>query len=251
MIRIMIADDNREFCGLITDYLEAKSSMEVVDCVNDGTKVTAALKECQPDVLLLDLVMPNRDGLEVLEELTNYDGKRPKIIVMSAFGQDHMVAKANKYGVDYYLMKPFSLATLAKRINQIVTVSSTNEFRAEQVRQQLYERLVHYLSRIGMPPHYKGYRYVIDAILLVIQDKTWLHGVTKRLYPEVGKRYNTSSVQVERAIRHAIEITWEKGNLEELNSLFAYSVDAEKGKPTNSAFIAKMADIVDLEVTNL
>lgn len=248
LARIMVADDNYDFCTSVQEYIEVEEDLEFLGFVCSGDQVISEVKSKRPDVLLLDLVMPNRDGMEILEEMRNSKEERPKIIVMSAFGQDSFVSQANSLGVDYYLVKPFSLATLVKRIRQILAISSRTEFHKEQHRHYIQDRVVNYFSLIGVPPHYKGYRYLIDAISLVSEDSNWLNGITKRLYPSIGRRYNTSYMQVERAIRHAIEITWEKGDLDQLQRLFPYIVDAEKGKPTNSSFIATMVDIIKLDV---
>ncbi len=236
---------------MIETYIQRDDTLELVAVVHDGTKVMEAIHEHLPDVLLLDLVMPNRDGLEVMEDLVHSDGYRPKVIIMSAFGQDELVTRATELGVNYYLMKPFSLPTLIKRIHQVAALGSSAASGGQQLQQQMYERISHYFGRIGVPPHYKGYRYLTEAVLLVSTDNNWLNGVTKRLYPEVGRRFSTSAGQVERAIRHALEMTWEKGNLAELERLFPFSVDPKKGKPTNSTFIAKMADIVAMDVQGL
>lgn len=245
MLRIMMADDNQEFCELVAAYLEKETDWVFVGSVPDGRSVIDSIQEWQPDVLLLDLVMPEYDGLAVLESLRCLDIQKPKIIVLSALGQDDLVSRVNQLGVDYYLMKPFSLPTLVKRIRQIASTNAHEEYHVEQGRQVRREKIISYLSLIGMPPHYKGYRYLLEAVLLVSQDKVWLDGVTKDLYPHVGRRFGTSATQVERAIRHAIEITWEKGNLAELERLFPYLVDAEKGKPTNSSFMAALGDIIN------
>ncbi len=248
MIRILVADDNKGFCTMIETYVQRDETLEFVGVVHDGTQVLEAIAEHSPDVLLLDLVMPNRDGLEVLEDLAAAGGHRPKVMIMSAFGQDELVARATELGVNYYLMKPFSLSTLIKRIHQVAALNMAENGTNGKLYQQFYERISFYFGRIGVPPHYKGYRYLTEAVLLVCTDNSWLTGVTKHLYPEVGRRFSTSAGQVERAIRHALEMTWEKGNITEIERLFHYSAEIGKGKPTNSSFIAKMADIVYMDI---
>lgn len=251
MIGIVIADDNYEFGMMVKGYLDLEEGFTVHALVHDGSEVLEAIQTYAPDLLLLDLVMPKIDGIEVLEALLSFSGKRPKVMLISAFGQEHFVSRTNQLGVDYYLMKPFSLPTLARRIRQIAQSDLNRSSISDYVAKSHYDKVVQFLIRIGMPPHFNGYRYVIDAVLLIIDDKTWLQGITKRLYPYVGQKYGHNAAQVERAIRHAIEVTWSKGNLEELERLFPYLVDASKGKPTNSAFIAKVVDLVELhEVSN-
>lgn len=250
-MRVMIADDNVYFCEAVANYLSAEGDIEYVGHVGDGRHVLSMVEKVKPDVLLLDVVMPYVDGMTVLEELkSKVSVDRPRVIIISAFGQERYVGHANRLGADYYLMKPFSLAVLVKRIRQVMTIRSSldcslpSRINNDQVREQL----IRYFEQMGVPPHYKGYRYLLEAVCLAYSDPSWLNGITKRLYPAVGSRFGTSGTQVERAMRHAIEVTWEKGNLEQLNHLFPYEVDAEKGKPTNSSFIAKMADIIALDL---
>ncbi len=245
MIRVLIADDNQGFCSMVAKYLEKEESLHFVGSVNDGAGVIRAIDQWNPDLLLLDLVMPNRDGIDVLEELALKE-RRPKVIIMSAFGQDEFVSKTTELGVDYYLMKPFTLPTLVRRIHQVFSMEQEGGSSANQ-RQMLYERLAHRFSKMGVPPHYKGYRYLVEAVLLVCADKRWLTGITKHLYPEIGRRFGTSAGQVERAIRHALEVTWEKGDAAEIAALFPSSRKDDRGKPTNSSFIAKMADVITME----
>jgi two-component system response regulator (stage 0 sporulation protein A) len=251
LVRVMIADDNINLCEAVEAYLSAQPDMECVGQVGDGRHVLPMVQRLKPDVLLLDVVMPYVDGIAVLEKMkSTLTVGRPRVIMVSAFGQERYVGHANRLGADYYLMKPFSLAVLVERIRQVMTIRSSLDCStlSRSDLNQVKEQLVRYFEQMGVPPHYKGYRYLLEAVCLAYSDPSWLNGITKRLYPAVARRFGTSGSQVERAMRHAIEVTWEKGNLEQLNYLFPYEVDAERGKPTNSSFIAKMADIIALDL---
>ncbi len=247
MVRILIVDDNQDFCHMVEEYVARQPEMEVVGCVYEGRQALAAIQNHEPDVLLLDLVMPASDGVEVLEAIRGLGASRPKVIMMSAFGQESFVAKANELGVDFYLMKPFRLETLVRRIEQVASSGMAN-IHFESERQEIQRCLVEHFSTMGVPSHYKGYRYLIEAVTLVVQDASWLNGITKELYPAVGKRYNTSPTQVERAIRHAIEMTWENGDAEVRRELLGSGLTHDGRKPTNSSLIAKMADVVRLNL---
>lgn len=247
-MRVLVADSDLGFVEQIKKYVEEEEDIQFIGSVNRGQAIIPALNKFCPDVLLMELVFPDQDGLEVLKSLFDKCSKKPKIIIISVLGNDVYVQKANELGADFYLVKPFSLATLTKRIRQVSAMSSSQSFHHERQRQLITERIIHYFSAIGMPPHYKGYRYLVEAISLVIFEQEYLDKVTKRLYPMVAERFDTTPLHVERAIRHAIEMTWERGSFEQLNQLFPYSIDAQKGKPTNSSFIAAMAERIRLDI---
>lgn len=240
-----MADDNTEFCNMVTDFLRREPGYEVLAAVHDGNAAVRACKELLPDLLLLDVVMPELDGIGVLEALQE-EPERPKVLVLTAFGQEMMIRRALAAGADYYVMKPFDLRTLSKRIRQILSGQTNLWF--EQRRQAIERAVDHYIARLGVPPHYKGCMYLRDAILLVVEDNELLSRVTKGLYPAVAELHKTTPDKVERAIRHAIETTWTRGDLEAIHEYFAYTVDSRKGKPSNSSFIARLADQIRLEL---
>lgn len=258
-IRIGIADDNKEFCDILSDYFQEKEEIEISFMVNDGLKTIEAIEEYEPEVLVLDMIMPHLDGLGVLEQMNSMDlSSYPRIIVLSAVGQETITQKAINLGAEYYIVKPFSLDVLLKRINQLAGNDSKNDNKMNfarailqnQEKEELGDLEIHItniIHEVGVPAHIKGYQYLRDAISMVVDDMDLLGAVTKELYPAIAKQNNTTPSRVERAIRHAIEVAWNRGKIETINSLFGYTVHNDKGKPTNSEFIAIIADKLRLE----
>ena len=256
-IKIGIADDNREFCEILVDFFEEKEEIEVVFSCHDGIKTLENIKSKKPDILILDMVMPHLDGLGVLEEINNTElDKYPKTIVLSAVGQEPITQKAIGLGAEYYIVKPFNLDILMKRINQLSGVykeenkvqyarAIVNEDNDDAKRLEI--DITNIIHEIGVPAHIKGYHYLRDAIIMVVEDIELLGAVTKELYPAIAKLNKTTPSRVERAIRHAIEVAWNRGRLETINNLFGYTVQNDKGKPTNSEFIAIIADKLRIE----
>ena len=214
------------------------------------------IKDRQPDVVLLDLIMPKMDGLTVMEQV-NRDhsvNKRPYFIVITAVGQERITEDAFNKGANYYVMKPFNNEVLLDRIKSVRKMFRNNEKKNEDGRlegtargEDLENRVTNMLHEIGIPAHIKGYHYLRDAIIMAVKDMDVLNAITKILYPTVAKKYQTTSSRVERAIRHAIEVAWSRGKLDTLDELFGYTVSTGKGKPTNSEFIALIADTIQLE----
>lgn len=239
-IKIIIADDNKNFSESLKQFLESNDDMTVVGIANNGVDVLQMLEEETPDILILDLLLSRLDGLGVLHQLNGMN-PRPKVIISTAMGQDNMTQEAVRLGIDYFLLKPYEFQTLAMRIHQLygvgVTVApplmTTGSYDVE---------VTAILHQMGVPAHIKGYQYLRDAIIFVIEDINLLGAVTKELYPMIAEKYNTTASRVERAIRHAIELAWDRGNIDLMNQYFGYTIDVERGKPTNSEFIAMIAD---------
>lgn len=248
IIRVLIADDNSEFCEVLSDAIGIEEDMMCVACAHDGEQALQAVEQWRPDVLILDHVMPKLDGIGVLEALKHAEF-RPKVLMLTAFGQESLIHRASDLGADYYVMKPFDIPTLIRRIRQVADPSSqATHFAYERRRQEIEREVVRQLSDLGVPAHFKGYTYLKEAVTLVVMHPHMLSAVTKELYPTVARAHKSNAIKVERAIRHAIESTWTRGNLDCIDALFAYSVDANKGKPTNSSFIARLADQVRMDV---
>ncbi|NLJ84275.1 MAG: sporulation transcription factor Spo0A [Halanaerobiaceae bacterium] len=255
-VRIVLVDDNREFCQLLEEYLNEQENFAVVGVANNGVEGLKLVREKEPDILVLDLIMPHLDGIGVMEELNrqNLSGKI-KTIILTAFGQEEVTKRVVELGASYYIMKPFDLDKLAERIRQMMkppkgssngyAISTSRESRKEV---DLDVRITEVMHQLGVPAHIKGYIYLREAIELVIKDIEYLGAVTKELYPSVAAKYNTTPSRVERAIRHAIEVSWDRGNIAALNKYFGNTVSASSGKPTNSQFIAKIADKLRLEM---
>ena len=256
-IRILIADDNREFCGILKDYFSNERDFEIIDVCNNGMEVIEAVEKNQVDVLILDLIMPYMDGIGVLEKLNETNlAKRPKVIILTAFGQENITQKAVQLGADYYILKPFNLQVLGDRVKQMafdITPRSESRGAVSNLNMQapapknLEVEVTKVIHEIGVPAHVKGYQYLRDAIMLVVDEINYLGAVTKELYPTIAQKYDTTPSRVERAIRHAIELAWDRGDIDKINKFFGYTISGEKGKPTNSEFIAIIADRLRLE----
>ena len=256
-IKVLIADDNREFCGILRDYFSNEPDFELVDVCSNGMEVLEVLAKKSVEVLILDLIMPYMDGIGVLEKLDTLNlEKRPKIIILTAFGQENITQRAVQLGADYYILKPFNLQVLGDRVKQVSRDDKPqNERRSTQssitisapAPKNLEVEVTKIIHEIGVPAHVKGYQYLRDAIMLVVDEVNYLGAVTKELYPTIAQKYDTTPSRVERAIRHAIELAWDRGDLEKINKFFGYTINGEKGKPTNSEFIAIIADKLRLE----
>ena len=251
---LLIVDDNKEFCKLLKEHLGEENNFNVIGIAHNGKEGLKLVKEKKPDILILDLIMPELDGIGVIEELkTNTEIKDMKIIVLTAFGQEEFTRKVVELGADYYIMKPFDLDELTKRINQLMnppTFSSNGHAikKATDKNINLDVKITEILHHLGVPANIKGYLYLREAIQLIIKDVELLGAITKKVYPEVAKKFHTTASRVERAIRHAIEVTWDRGNIEALNNYFGNTVSAKSGKATNSQFIARIADKLRLEL---
>lgn len=249
---ILIVDDNREFCENLRDFLSANDKYEVVGTAFDGKVGYEMVLETKPDLLLTDIVMPVMDGLTLMSRIANNTilTKKPKIIAFSASGYDSIIANATRLGAQFYFLKPFDLEALSDRIDDILADKTTSSQQGVALSQSkdLETNITMYIQQLGVPAHIKGYQYIRDAIMMVIEDMDAINSITKFLYPTVAKHYNTTSSRVERAIRHAIEVAWDRGNPDILNDLFGYTILSTRGKPTNSEFIAMIADKIRLDM---
>ena len=249
-IKVAIADDHRECVGIIQEYLAGQRDFELVGVGYNGEQILTIIEEKKPDVVILDIIMPHLDGIGVLESLQGLRGKRPKIIMLTAFGQESITQRVVELGADYYILKPFNMDVLASRIRQLATtITKQRPVVAQAIKAQSVDvEVTNIIREIGIPAHIKGYQYLRDAIMMIISEIELLGAVTKVLYPRIAEKYTTTPSRVERAIRHAIEVAWSRGNMDMINRLFGYTVKLEKGKPTNSEFMAMVADKLRLEM---
>lgn len=256
-LNVAIADDNDRILELLGEIVNNDKELKLVGKANNGEEMCKIIKEQEPDVVLLDLIMPKMDGLSVME-CVNEDKslkKSPVFIVVTAIGQERITEDAFKKGASYYILKPFRNETVLSRIKKIkkeepreLQLVMKEIDNVENTKENSLEnRVTDMIHEIGIPAHIKGYHYLRDAILMAIEDMDVLNAITKILYPTVAKRHQTTSSRVERAIRHAIEVAWSRGKLDTLDELFGYTVSNGKGKPTNSEFIALVADTIRLE----
>ena len=250
-IKIMVVDDNKEFVKLLNMYINSQKDMVALDPLYDGTNVVNAIKQSKPDVLLLDVVMPEKDGLTVLEELADEVGvEKPITVIMSAIGQEKVTQKAISLGATYYVVKPFDMITLIDRVRDLL--KEKDEVKSEYMvaygnkTLPLEVRVTQMIHDVGVPAHIKGYQYIREAIILAVNDEDIINSITKTLYPTLSEKFNTNSSRGERAIRHAIEVAWNRGQIEMHEKIFGYTVNSNKGKPTNSEFIAMIADRIRL-----
>jgi two-component system response regulator (stage 0 sporulation protein A) len=247
VIKILLADDSKSFCAVTREYFAALGNYHVCACAYDGLEALEMIEKHQPDVVILDLVMPHLDGIGVLERLGQLNiPYRPHIIMLTAFGQEALTKKAVELGATYYILKPFDLDLLAARIGQLVSDTQTetmvNPGIAPMKSRNMDLEVTRIIHQMGVPAHVKGYQYLRDAILLVTEEVNLMGAVTKELYPLIAEKYTTTASRVERAIRHAIELAWDRGNVDMMNKYFGYTINIERGKPTNSEFIAMVAD---------
>lgn len=259
MISLMVADDNRDFCNLLSDYMSTQEDMDLVAVANNGIDAIEKVIEHQPDVLILDIIMPHLDGLGVLERINSHKDfhTRPRVIVLTAFGQESITQQALRLGADYFVLKPFNIDALARRIRafqleaapvMVAAETGIKYISQEEPRTDLEVEITNLLHELGVPAHIRGYQYLRYAITLVINDITILNSITKALYPEIAIKFDTTPNRVERAIRHAIETSWQRSELEVINRLFRYTVRNDRGKPTNSEFIALLGDKLRLKL---
>ncbi|MFW5648566.1 MAG: sporulation transcription factor Spo0A [Candidatus Alkaliphilus sp. MAG34] len=259
-IKVLIVDDNKDFCDIMNEYLEKQDDIEVVGIANDGKEAIELVSQNVPDLVILDIIMPYIDGLGVLEQMNAMNlSKFPKIIILSAVGQDKITQRAINLGADYYVIKPFDFEVFTERIRQVTgtgtinvsegAVGKTRPVRSALItkNRSLEAKITNIIHEIGVPAHIKGYLYLREAITMVVENIELLSAVTKELYPSIAKKFNTTSSRVERAIRHAIEVAWSRGKVDTINNLFGYTVNNHRGKPTNSEFIAMVADKLRLE----
>ena len=244
-IRVLMVDDNIELISMIKEYFKNHASIEVVMEAHDGSEgiKLAKMKKDSYDVLLLDLIMPKKDGMCLLEELSE-ELLDKKVIVLTSYSGDEMLKKISSYGVNYLILKPFELVDLERRI---LDCSNSKEIEANKNYNNLQMSITKILHELGVPSHIKGYLYIREGISIIYEKPEVIGGITKELYPSIASKFNTTVSRVERAIRHAIEVSWNRGDWDLMEEVFGHSVDIDKAKPTNSEFIVTVADKLRLE----
>ena len=258
-LNVAIADDNERMLRLLGDIIESDDELNVVGVARDGEEAYHVIKAKEPDVVLLDIVMPKLDGLGVLDRVSQDTSikKHPAFIMISAIGQEKITEDAFARGADYYIMKPFDNDIVLSRIKNVrrpaagrgAEVRKVNAYeKAEETKERNLEAdVTDIIHEIGVPAHIKGYQYLREAIMMSVEDPAMISSITKILYPTIAKRFQTTPSRVERAIRHAIEVAWSRGRMETLDAMFGYTIDTGKGKPTNSEFIALIVDKICLD----
>lgn len=243
---VLLADANEEFRGMLREAMEKTEEFTVVNSTGDGAEALQLIMQRQPELVVMDVALPGLDGLAVLQQLRESGAGMPKVVMVSAFCTDEVLIQARDLGVSYFLPKPFEVSALLDRMHSLFGQEAAPEQHAAQLKNQV-TAVIH---EIGVPAHIKGYHYLRRAILMVLENMELLGSVTKELYPAVARAYSTTPSRVERAIRHAIEVAWDRGDVEVLNSFFGYTIQNTRGKPTNSEFIAMIADQIRLKYTD-
>ena len=245
---VLIADNSEEFCSQLATMLQQSPGLQVVGMVNDGEQCLRAVLELKPDVLILDLMLPKRDGISILKALGNTDCK-PVTLATSGFITEYVANTAANLGVRYLMLKPCDCTALVERLEEIRGEDENRPAAVRRLDKNNIEAMVtSIIHEIGVPEHIKGYQYLREAIIIAVNDMDVINAITKVLYPQVAKTFQTTPSRVERAIRHAIEVAWDRGDLDTLQRFFGYTVSNTKGKPTNSEFIALIADKLQLQM---
>ena len=245
---VMIADNTEEFCSTLSTILQRTEGFKVLGIANDGEQAIRMVTERKPNILVLDMMLAKKDGISVLKALSNME-QRPTVLATSGFITDYVASAAANLGVQYLMLKPCDMSALVDRLEEIRGGQNPKALATRGSGQQNIETLVtNIIHEIGVPAHIKGYQYLREAIIIAVEDMDVINAITKILYPQVAKTFQTTPSRVERAIRHAIEVAWDRGDLDTLQRFFGYTVSNTKGKPTNSEFIALIADKLQLQL---
>jgi len=257
-LNVAIADDNERMLKLLGDIVSSDNELQVVGTAKDGEAAYKLIKDKEPDVVLLDIVMPKLDGLGVLDKVSKDTSikKQPSFVMISAIGQEKITEAAFARGADYFIMKPFDNDMVLDRIKNIRTIKSGSDTKVvnpyeklqDEQEKNLEAEVTSIIHEVGVPAHIKGYQYLREAIIMSVNDMDMLNSITKILYPTIAKKFDTTSSRVERAIRHAIEVAWSRGKMDTIDEMFGYTISNGKGKPTNSEFIALITDRIRLQM---
>jgi len=246
--RVIIADNSEEFCSSLTAALHQTDRFQVMATASDGELAIKLVSERKPDILVLDMMLAKKDGIGVLKAISALENK-PTVLATSGFITDYVASAAANLGVRYLMLKPCDMSALVERLEEIRGGESLRMPVSRHSGQQNIETMVtNIIHEIGVPAHIKGYQYLREAIIIAVEDMDVINAITKILYPQVAKTFQTTPSRVERAIRHAIEVAWDRGDLDTLQRFFGYTVSNTKGKPTNSEFIALIADKLQLQM---
>ena len=246
-INILMIDYNINLIGMVREYFKDNENVDIAFEAHDGEEGINEITKNKDkiDLIILDLIMPNKDGIYVLNEMKKR-GINKKVIVATSYNAAEVIREVSEFGVSYYILKPFDLADLEKRIYDITKKENKNQ-NIDFYTSNLQVAITKMLHELGIPSHIKGYQYIREAVNIIFENPSVIGGITKELYPELAKKFNTTTSRVERAIRHAIEVSWNRGNLDFMEEIFGYSVDIDKAKPTNSEFMVTIADKLRLD----
>ena len=247
IINTLVVDDSKEFTSSVKEYFKNNAVIKIVDVLNDGEEAVDYIKKHQDsiDVILMDLIIPGKDGLQILEELEEAKIKK-HMIILSSYRKDYTIRMTSRYNVDYYMLKPVNLSSLENRIKEVMDENKVELYTEKQVNPKIQLQVTELLHNLGVPSQIKGYQYLREGILMLYESTGLIGGITKEVYPEIALRYNTTPSRVERAIRHAIEVSWNRADYEMMNKIFGHSIDYDRAKPTNSEFMVTLSDALRL-----
>ena len=245
-IKVLLIDDNQNLVDMVKQYFSSHAVIEVSDVANNGKEGLSLIESGKYDLVLLDLIMPGMDGVKVLEEV-NRKGIDTKILVLTSYNSPEVIRKVSGLGIKYFMLKPFELTDLEEKILEYSNNEVYNKKTIDLYYSDLQLSITKLLHELGVPSHIKGYLFIREGITLIYNDPSLSSAITKELYPVIAKKFDTTASRVERAIRHAIEVSWNRANWELMEDIFGYSVDIDKAKATNSEFIVTLADKLRLE----
>ena len=250
-IRLMVVDDNESLVGMLKDYFEDHKKINIVNEAYNGLDAVKKIEENKDnfDVLLLDLIMPKKDGIYVLEELKKKGIEKP-VVIGTSFNADETIARVSKYNPKHFILKPFDMSDLEDKILDAVNFVPEKDSKINVYHNNLEISVTKLLHGLGVPSHIKGYQYIREGVILMYEKPDIVGAITKELYPEIANRFDTTVSRVERAIRHAIEVSWNRGDIDLMEEIFGHSVDYDRAKPTNSEFIVTVSDKLRLEFNN-
>ena len=246
---IVIADNTEEFCSALTGALQRAGGFHVLGTANDGEQAIRMVTERKPEILVLDLMLTKQDGLSVLKAIASME-RKPAVLATSRFITDYVASAAANLGVRYLMLKPCDMTAVVERLEELRGGQAQQQPELRKSNTSIEAMVTGIIHEIGVPAHIKGYQYLREAIIIAVGDMDVINAITKVLYPQVAKTFQTTPSRVERAIRHAIEVAWDRGDLDTLQRFFGYTVSNTKGKPTNSEFIALIADKLQLQLKN-
>ncbi len=246
-IKVLMIDDDVELINMVKKYFSDHANINICLEAYDGVEGLKLIKECQSDydVVVLDLIIPKKDGLDILEEMKKSLIDK-KVIVTTSCNSDEMIRRVSEFGIDYFMLKPFELSDLERKIVSCFK-NNSNVRTIDIYHNNLQISVTKILHELGVPSHIKGYQYIREGIMLIYDNPSFIGGITKELYPDIARTFATTVSRVERAIRHAIEVSWNRGNWDLMEEIFGHSVDIDKAKPTNSEFIVTVADKLRLD----
>ncbi len=249
-VKVILAFENEDYLQMMKLSLEQEGRIAVTGTASNGVELVEKTAQLSPDVVVSDAMLPRLDGLAAIREITKKGGVKPAFILLASFISDQMAAEAGALGVQYFMLKPCDQRALAERIEQhnCSALAFAKPMHKVDPELDIEMRVTGIIHEIGVPAHIKGYQYLREAIIMTVKDMDTINAITKVLYPTVAKKFKTTSSRVERAIRHAIEVAWDRGDIEVLNNFFGYTISNSKGKPTNSEFISMIADRIRLQI---